>query len=88
GWFIEDHTKFMASNDDKCNCDEANDMLVSPVFDLTNYKTAHLTFDGYGDSQHLSDGSVKVSTDGGLTWKEVFHMPYYGAWWEYGVDLT
>ncbi|WET02228.1 M4 family metallopeptidase [Flavobacterium sp. YJ01] len=88
GWFIADHTKFMASNDDKCNCDEANDMLVSPVFDLTNYKSAHLTFDGYGDSQHLSDGSVKVSTDGGETWKEVFHMPYYGAWWEYGVDLT
>jgi Zn-dependent metalloprotease len=88
GWFIEDHTKFMASNDDKCNCDAANDMLVSPVFDLANYKTAHLTFEGYGDSQHLSDGYVKVSTDGGETWKEVFHMPYYGAWWEYGVDLT
>lgn len=88
GWFIEDHTKFMASNDDKCNCDAANDMLVSPVFDLTNYKQAHLTFDGYGDSQHLSDGFVKVSTDGGETWKEVFKMPYYGAWWEYGVDLT
>lgn len=88
GWFIADHTKFMASNDDKCNCDAANDMLVSPVFDLTNYKSAHLTFDGFGDSQHLSDGFVKVSTDGGETWKEVFKMPYYGAWWEYGVDLS
>lgn len=88
GWFIEDHTKFMASNDDKCNCDASNDMLVSPVFDLTNYKEAHLSFDGYGDSQHWSDGYVKVSTDGGETWTEVFHMPYYGAWWEYDVDLT
>ncbi|MEZ0128766.1 choice-of-anchor J domain-containing protein, partial [Flavobacterium sp. LBUM151] len=88
GWFIDDHTKFMASNDDKCNCDAANDMLVSPVFDLTNYKEAHLSFDGFGDSQHWSDGYVKVSTDGGETWKEVFHMPYYGAWWEYDVDLT
>ncbi|WP_431241388.1 choice-of-anchor J domain-containing protein [Flavobacterium sp. P21] len=88
GWFIDDHTKFMASNDDKCNCDEANDMLVSPVFDLTNYKEAHLSFDGFGDAQHLSDGAVKVSTDGGQTWKEVFHIPYYGSWWEYGVDLT
>ncbi|WJS94053.1 M4 family metallopeptidase [Flavobacterium johnsoniae] len=88
GWFLADHTKFMASNDDKCNCDEANDMLISPVFDLTNYKEAHLSFDGYGDSQHLSDGYVKVSTDGGQTWKEVFKMPYYGAWWEYEIDLT
>ncbi|MET0946141.1 MAG: M4 family metallopeptidase, partial [Flavobacterium sp.] len=88
GWFLDDHTKFMASNDDKCNCDASNDMLVSPVFDLTNYKEAHLSFDGFGDSQHLSDGYVKVSTDGGETWTEVFHMPYYGAWWEYDVDLT
>ncbi|KAF2326706.1 M4 family metallopeptidase [Flavobacterium ginsenosidimutans] len=87
-WFLEDHTHFMASNDDKCNCDSSNDMLVSPVFDLTNYKEAHLSFDGFGDPQQWSDGYVKVSTDGGQTWKEVFHMPYYGAWWEYGVDLT
>ncbi|MBZ4037554.1 M4 family metallopeptidase [Flavobacterium sp. 17A] len=88
GWFIDDHTKFMASNDDKCNCDSANDMLVSPVFDLTNYKEAHLSFDGFGDAQHLSDGYVKVSTDGGATWQEVFHMPYYNGWFGYNVDLS
>lgn len=88
GWFIADHTKFMASNDDKCNCDSANDMLVSPVFDLSNYKEAHLSFDGFGDAQHLSDGYVKVSTDGGATWQEVFHMPYYGSWFGYNVDLS
>ncbi|MNF06375.1 hypothetical protein D3C80_2063090 [compost metagenome] len=29
-----------------------------------------------------------MSTDGGETWKEIFHMPYYGSWWEYGIDLT
>ncbi|MCM0666858.1 M4 family metallopeptidase [Flavobacterium tyrosinilyticum] len=88
GWFLEDHTKFMASNDDKCNCDASNDMLVSPVFDLTNYKEAHLAFDGFGDPQQWSDGFVKVSTDGGTTWKEVFKMPYYGAWFGYNVDLS
>lgn len=88
GWPIQDHTKFMASNDDKCNCNASNDMLISPVFDLTNYKEAHLSFDGFGDSQRLSDGYVKVSTDGGETWQEVLHMPYYGAWWEYHIDLT
>ncbi len=88
GWFLSDHTKFMASNDDKCNCDASNDMLVSPVFDLTNYKEAHLSFDGYGDPQQWSDGFVKVSTDAGATWKEVFKMPYYGAWFGYNVDLS
>ena len=88
GWFLEDHTHFMASNDDKCNCDASNDMLVSPVFDLTNYKEAHLTFDGIGDALKLSDGYVKVSTDGGVTWKDVFKMPYVYAWEQYSVDLS
>jgi len=88
GWFIDDHTHFMASNDDKCNCDASNDMLVSPVFDLTNYKEAHLTFDGFGDALGLSDGFVKVSTDGGATWKNVFQVPYVYAWAQYNVDLS
>ncbi|MEP6804417.1 MAG: M4 family metallopeptidase [Flavobacterium sp.] len=88
GFFLTEHTKFMASNDDSCNCDAANDMLISPVFDLSNYKEAHLTFDGFGDGKRLSDGYVKVSTDGGETWKTVFQMPYISNWIEYHIDLS
>lgn len=88
GWFLEGHDHFMASNDDKCNCDASNDMLISPVFDLTNYKEAHLTFDGFGDGQRLSDGYVKVSTDGGKTWEQVFKMSYITNWIEYRVNLS
>lgn len=88
GWFVTEHTNFMASNDDKCNCDSENDMLVSPVFDLSNYKEAHLSFDGFGDRYALSDGYVKVSTDGGATWKTEFKMPYLSNWFEYHVDLS
>ncbi|WP_316633811.1 M4 family metallopeptidase [uncultured Flavobacterium sp.] len=88
GWRIKDHTHFMASNDDKCNCDSSNDMLISPVFDLSKYKEAHLTFDGFGDGSGLSDGYVKVSTDGGETWKTIFQMPYINNWIEYHVDLS
>lgn len=88
GWRINEHTNFMASNDDKCRCDSSNDMLISPVFDLSNYKEAHLTFDGFGDGRRLSDGYVKVSTDGGQTWKTIYQMPYITNWIEYHVDLT
>lgn len=88
GWFLEGHEHFMASNDDKCNCDASNDMLISPVFDLSNYKEAHLTFDGFGDGQGISDGYVKVSTDGGKTWVQVFKMSYITNWIQYHVDLT
>jgi Zn-dependent metalloprotease len=87
-WRIKDHTHFMASNDDKYDCDSSNDMLISPVLDLSNYKEAHLSFDGFGDGTGLSDGYVKVSTDGGETWKEIFQMPYISNWFEYHVDLT
>ncbi|MBE8724085.1 M4 family metallopeptidase [Flavobacterium hungaricum] len=88
GWFLEGHDHFMASNDDKCNCDASNDMLLSPVFDLSNYKEAHLTFDGFADGQRFSDGYVKVSTDGGKTWEQVFKASYITNWIEYRVDLT
>lgn len=88
GWFVTDHTKFMASNDDKCNCDSSNDMLISPVFDLSNYKEAHLSFDGFGDGVRLSDGYVKVSIDGGKTWETIFKMYYINNWIEYYVNLT
>jgi Zn-dependent metalloprotease len=87
-FFLTEHTQFMASNDDICNCDASNDMLISPVFDLSNYKQAHLTFDGFGDGARLSDGYVKVSTDGGNTWETVFKMYYINNWIEYHVDLT
>lgn len=88
GWVVTEHTHFMASNDDKCKCDSSNDMLISPVFDLSNYKEAHLSFDAFGDSKRLSDGYVKVSTDGGATWETVFKMPYISNWFEYHVNLT
>ncbi|WP_264537134.1 M4 family metallopeptidase [Flavobacterium sp. N1736] len=87
-FFLTEHTKFMASNDDICNCDSSNDMLTSPVLDLSNYKEAHLTFDAFGDGARLSDGYVKVSTDGGKTWETVFKMYYINNWIEYHVDLT
>ncbi len=88
GWFIAEHTNFMASNDDKCNCDASNDMLISPVFDLSNYTEAYLSFDGYGDRFQFSDGYVKVSTDGGITWKTIYNIAYLSAWQEYDVDLS
>lgn len=88
GFFVTDHTQFMASNDDQCNCDSSNDMLISPVFDLSNYKTAHLSFDGFADVKRLSDGYVQVSTDGGKTWNTVFKVPYVNNWIEYHVDLS
>jgi len=88
GWNLKEHGHFMASNDDKCKCDSSNDMLISPVFDLSNYKEAHLKFDGFGDGKRLSDGYVKVSTDGGKTWETVFKMYYINNWIEYHVNLT
>ncbi|MBS7254057.1 M4 family metallopeptidase [Flavobacterium branchiicola] len=88
-WRIKEHTHFMASNVSRdCDCDASNDMLISPVFDLSNYKEAHLRFDGFGDGKRLTDGYVKVSIDGGTTWETVFKMPYINNWLEYQVDLS
>ena len=66
-WSIPAHTNFMASNDDACNCDMANDLLRTPQFDLTAYasQSLQLNFAYFFPTQTLSDFEVYYSMDGG-----------------------
>lgn len=88
GWFVTEHTKFMAANDDACDCDAAEDLLISPTFDFSSYSNLYLSFDGFSDSNGFSDGYVKVSEDGGETWEVVYQLPYLAAWQGYDLDLS
>ncbi len=38
-------TRVVASNDDGCNCDKSNDLLISPAIDLCSLNAAILTID-------------------------------------------
>lgn len=46
-WKVPSHTRFAYSNDDHCNCDKSNDMLVFPVKSLSGLSNMYFLFDVY-----------------------------------------
>jgi PKD repeat protein len=85
-------TQFAWINDDACNCTQANVDLKSAVFSLAGYTGASLTFDAFflGNTyQNVTEtANVKISTNGGTTFTNLFTIPGNTAWAPYTVDLT
>ena len=86
------NTQFAWINDDACNCTQANVDLKSAVFSLAGYTGASMTFDAFflGNTyQNLTETArVKISTNGGTTFANLFTIPGNTAWAAYTVDLT
>lgn len=65
-------TRVIASNDDGCNCDKSNDLLISPAIDLSGLNAAILTFDLFFGAQSYQgvteSGEVLISNDG-VNWQ-------------------
>ncbi|RMG83772.1 MAG: hypothetical protein D6707_00415, partial [Bacteroidetes bacterium] len=80
--------KIAASNDDACNCDMSVDYLITDTLDLSGVSSAVLTFDAYIDGAYGSTGHIKISTDLGNTWTNVFDVPASDKWETYNVDLS
>ena len=90
---ITAHTKMACTNDDACNCDKSNDILVSPTIDFSGYSYVFMSFDNY--YYNLSYGGateaayIKASTDGGTTWTTVTELSgNTGDWETRFVDLS
>ncbi|MGB3075468.1 MAG: Omp28-related outer membrane protein [Chitinophagales bacterium] len=90
---ISAHTKMACTNDDACNCDKSNDMLISPAMDFTAYSNVFMSFDNY--YYNLSYGgatekaTIQASTDGGTTWTVVKELAgNTGDWETRFVDLS
>ncbi len=77
-------TKAAGTNDDGCNCNKLNDLLILPAFDFSAQAAVSLKFDFFyfdaiyqGVQEHAY---VSVSTDGGATWQDVATLPGAGDW--------
>lgn len=91
-------SNFMASNDDECNCDMSNDMLISPMFDFTGYSSLTsltLSFDYFLPGIYDSEGFVMISTNGGATFTSISTIPQQSptppmatVWASHTVDLS
>jgi hypothetical protein len=81
---IPDHSKILATNDDGCNCDKSNDVLVTPSMDFTGVAHPFVAFDLFYREDAYDDGTtvfyesllLKVSTDNGANWTLLDTMHY------------
>ena len=60
-WSMGAHGRFIATNDDECDCDKTVDYLIMPPFDLTNLTSAVLQFQSYFDAGSLNGGALSNS---------------------------
>ena len=71
-WSVASHGKFIATNDDGCDCDKTVDFLIMPAIDLSNMTSAVLQFQSYFDAGSLNGGTevatLEYSLDNGATW--------------------
>jgi hypothetical protein len=90
---IPAHTRFVATNDDGCDCNKSNDFLKSASFSLAAASHPVLTVDvfysaGNGANQFAPElSTVEVSTNGGTSWVVVDTLPALN-WTNYAIDLT
>ncbi len=87
-------SQIAATNDDGCNCNKENELLILPAQDFSTVTTVLLQFDMYyakGAYQGIIEHAyVAVSTDNGATWADVEELPGEGTAWQngYKVDLS
>jgi hypothetical protein len=90
---ITSHTLMACTNDDACNCDKSNDILIAPPLDLSSYTYVFMSFDNYyynlSYNSVTENATIVVSTDGGATWTEVNDVAgNLGDWETRFVDLS
>ena len=93
-WSIGVHGRFIATNDDECDCDKTVDYLIMPPFDLTNLTSAVLQFQSYFDAGSLNGGTevatVEYSLDNGISWNllQTIVGTDDGAWDAQAISLN
>ena len=90
-WEVPDHPgKFALANDDAAGGmnNGSEDLLFTPVMDLTVADSFMLTFDSYFDAGWGQEAYVKYSLDGGESWQLLLDVPAKLEWQKLVVDLS
>ena len=83
---IPAHTRYVGTNDDACDCDKANEKLISTSFIVPT--NGILSFEyvlpgGYGET-----AEVGISTDGGTTSTQVITLAPAGDWTTASANIS
>lgn len=82
---IESHTNILATNDDGCNCDKSDDVLMTSAFDLSNYsgESIRLSFDLFfflGTYQGATESFEVMARTGTNAWTNVYTAAGATGW--------
>ncbi|MGB1316576.1 MAG: T9SS type A sorting domain-containing protein [Flavobacteriales bacterium] len=72
---------FAVANDDQCNCDASNDMLTSPVYDMSPYDSLWIFFDVFLTGEFGSIANLDFTVNGGAVWNTI-SLPTDPADWQ------
>lgn len=82
----------IATNDDQCNCNKNQDILVTPPIDLSEVNAATLSVDiFFGKKEYLGaieEGKIIASDDGGLNWIEIKDLEGKAGWYTLKLALN
>jgi len=85
-------SNFVATNDDGCNCNKADEYLITDTIDLSNYSVMHATFKSFYFGATYS-GATEVAeflytTDGGSNWTTLATLDPAGDWVSQWIDVS
>lgn len=84
-------TSIAATNDDDCNCNKAEEYLISKAIDLSTVDAAILKFDlYYGDLSYQGiqeDATAEISLDG-VNWTVLDNLHGHGGWDQHTIDIS
>ena len=88
---IPTHTKYAGTNDDACNCNKANENLITNSFDLPAEGIVYLSLEYFfvdGDYQGANEtAKVMVSIDSGNSWTQLVNLSGVNEWTSVSLSL-
>ncbi|MFH1319039.1 MAG: T9SS type A sorting domain-containing protein [Bacteroidota bacterium] len=87
-WPVPDHTQFVMTNDDVCDCDKSLDYLTLPTFNFTGYSAVVLSFAGYDDGTYGGNPSTIELNINGAGWNVIYTFTQLAAWQDITVLLS
>lgn len=88
---VSNGTRIAGTNDDICDCDKANELLITRPIDLSNENAVVLKFDlFYGDREFggtQENGTVEISLDG-ENWTLLEDLHGHGDWDQHIINIT
>jgi hypothetical protein len=85
-------SNILATNDDDCNCNKADEYLITDTLDLSNYSVLHVTFKSffYGATYSGATEAAEFlySTNGGSSWTSLADITPGADWTSQWIDIS